>query len=223
MHQLERRDFKAALQQNSSGNFPIGVIAEYKRASPSLGDINTAVSVEEVVRQYEHMGASALSILTEPNRFKGDLSFIQRAKAVTHLPVLRKDFITTEQQVVESAEAGADAILLIVADLNFEQLQILISKAHALNLQTLVETHTAEELAITHKLTGDAAPTMIGVNSRNLSTLEIDTHLFYELKSHAPQDAFLVAESGLSVTELEPVKQLGYSAALIGSSLMKQF
>src|SRR3989338_2918950 len=151
----------------------ISLIAEYKRASPSQGDINLDISVEEAVQKYQAMGAQMLSILTNERLFKGSLDFIRRAKAVSTLPVLRKDFITEATQIVESKTFGADVILLIVAELSAQQLTELNTLALQLGLHTLVEAHTRAELeqAIA------CQPTMVGINSRNLQTLEIDTRI----------------------------------------------
>ena len=195
----------------------ISLIAEYKRASPSQGDINLDISVEEAVQKYQAMGAQMLSILTNERLFKGSLDFIRRAKAVSTLPVLRKDFITEATQIVESKTFGADVILLIVAELSAQQLTELNTLALQLGLHTLVEAHTRAELeqAIA------CQPTMVGINSRNLQTFEIDTRIFAELSPSVPDDVFLVAESGLRLADLPMLETLGFDAALIGTSLMK--
>ena len=211
----DKRDFVGAITASQD----VAIIAEYKRASPSMGDINLTVSVETAVQQYEAMGAKALSILTNRELFKGQLDFIPQAKVASNLPVLRKDFITTQKQVYESQLFGADAILLIVAKLSTQQLIELNKLALQLGLQTLVETHTTAEVQIAIQ----CQPTMIGINSRNLDTLEIDRSLFGNLVNDIPKHIPLVAESGLSVTDLPHIKAMGFSAALIGTSLMKQF
>lgn len=201
-----------------TSSLDIAVIAEYKRASPSLGDINLSVSVEQAVQQYEANGASCLSILTEPIKFKGDVDFIRRAKTVSNLPILRKDFITRKEQIVESKTVGADAILLIVANLTDEQLEGLITTAHQLELQTLLEVHDLTELRRALKLNSD----LVGVNSRNLKTLEIDLSLFDQLIQHIPDDVITIAESGLTQADLPRLKALGFDGALIGTYFMKQ-
>lgn len=195
----------------------IAVIAEYKRASPSLGDINLTVTVEQAVQTYEKNGATCLSILTEPIKFKGDLDFIRRAKTVSNLPILRKDFITTPQQVHDTKEFGADAVLLIVANLTTQQLINLNTLAKDIGLDTLVEVHTLAEL----QQAIDCQPSMIGVNSRNLKTLKIDLTLFESLIVQIPDDVIVVAESGLHSSDLSRLEQLRYDAALIGTSLMR--
>lgn len=195
------------------------IIAEYKRASPSLGDINLEVTVEQAVQTYQTNGATCLSILTEPVKFKGDLDFIRRAKTVSSLPILRKDFITTTEQVHATKAAGADAILLIVAHLSNQQLIALNALALQLGLDTLVEAHSLAELqqAIA------CQPSLVGVNSRNLSTLEIDLTLFDELRSSIPDHVLAIAESGISnEAQLQHVRDLGYAGALIGTYFMKR-
>src|SRR3989338_6352191 len=166
----------------------ISLIAEYKRASPSQGDINLDISVEEVVQKYQAMGAQMLSILTNEPLFNGNIDFIRRAKAVSSLPILRKDFITTQQQISESKAAGADVVLLIAALLDNEQLRNFIDMAHGLELQALLEVHDKAEL---HRAIA-LSPDMIGINSRNLQTLEIDLSLFDRLVKEVPDDVFLV-------------------------------
>ncbi|MBI4407149.1 MAG: indole-3-glycerol-phosphate synthase [Candidatus Kerfeldbacteria bacterium] len=195
------------------------IIAEYKRASPSLGDINLAVTVEEAVQKYQQNGATCLSILTEPIKFKGDIDFIRRAKAVCSLPILRKDFITTSQQVCDTKAAGADAMLLIVAQLSNQQLMDLNALALELGLDTLVEAHSLVELqqAIACR------PSLVGVNSRNLNTLKIDLTLFDQLIKHIPDQVIAIAESGITnEQQLQHVRELGFAGALIGTYFMKQ-
>ncbi len=196
-----------------------GIIAEYKRASPSLGDINLNVTVEQAVQTYQNNGATCLSILTEPIKFKGDIDFIRRAKAVCSLPILRKDFITTAQQVYDTKAAGADAMLLIVAQLSKQQLIDLNTLALELGLDTLVEAHSLVELeqAIA------CQPSLVGVNSRNLKTLAIDLTLFDQLINHIPDQVVTIAESGITnAQQLQHVRELGFDGALIGTYFMKQ-
>lgn len=195
------------------------IIAEYKRASPSLGDINLAVTVEQAVKTYQANGATCVSILTEKKKFKGDLDFIRRAKTVSTLPILRKDFITRKEQIVESKTVGVDAILLIVANLTDVQLEDFITTAHQLKLQTLLEVHGLTELRRALKLNSD----LVGVNSRNLKTLEIDLSLFDQLIQHIPDDVITIAESGITnEQQLQHVRDLGFDGALIGTYYMKQ-
>lgn len=195
------------------------VIAEYKRASPSLGDISLRITVEEAVQRYQANGATCLSILTEPTKFKGALDFVPRAKAVSTLPILRKDFITEPHQVHETKAVGADAMLLIVAHLTEQQLTDLNSLAREIGLDTLVEAHTMAEV----RQAMECQPSMIGVNSRNLQTLEIDLSVFDQLISHIPNDVIAIAESGITnEQQLQHVRDLGFDGALIGTYFMKQ-
>jgi indole-3-glycerol phosphate synthase len=209
---VSQRDFVAALRQH-----PCSIIAEYKRASPSGGQLNMTLSVEAAGQLYAAGGAAAMSILTDQPFFQGELDFIRRARAVCSLPILRKDFIIDPLQVYQSKLAGADAILLIVRILTDEQLQTLSNTAHALNLQTLVEVHTAQELQRALSF----APDAIGVNTRNLDTLEIHLDLLTELRPLIPATICAVAESGVETpNDVATVRQLGYQAVLLGTALM---
>ncbi len=209
------RDFVGALTAAQS----LGIIAEYKRASPSAGDLNLEMTVEAVVTQYEANGASCLSILTDQQYFKGDLSYIARAKAVSKLPVLRKDFLLDPMQVYESKLAGADAILLIVAALNDQQLTTLTTLSHELNLQVLMEIHDASEL----QRALSCHPEMIGVNCRNLKTMTTDLAIFDHLIHQIPDEMVTVAESGITdLAQLAHLKEIGYDAVLMGTYFMQR-
>lgn len=209
------RKFAQAIQQ-ANGQ---GIIAEYKRASPSLGDINLNITVEQAVQTYQNNGATCLSILTEPIKFKGDIDFIRRAKAVCSLPILRKDFITTPQQVYDTKAAGADAMLLVANLLTDVQLQNFINIAHSIELQVLLEVHDHSELKRALQLKSD----MIGINSRNLKTLEIDLTVFDQLISLVPDEVVVIAESGIrNDQDLQHVRELGFDGVLIGTYFMKQ-
>lgn len=208
-----QRDFVAVLRQH-----PCGIIAEYKRASPSNGQLNLARTIEEVAQLYAAGGAAALSILTDERFFQGQLDFIKRARAVCDLPILRKDFIIDPLQVYQSKLAGADAILLIVRILSDAQLQTLSTLAHSLQLQILVEVHSAVELerAVSCK------PDMIGVNTRDLDSLAIRLELLEELRPLIPPTLCAVAESGITtLTDFAAVRALGYQAILMGTVFME--
>ena len=208
------RDFVGALTAQDSS----GLIAEYKRSAPSVGDINLTVSVESAVQSYQAQGAACLSILTDETYFKGDLNFIQRAKAASHLPVLRKDFIIDSIQVYQSKLAGADAILLIAALLTDQQLQVYTGLAHSLHMQVLLEVHDATELQRALL----AQPDLIGMNSRNLKTMQVDTNIFKELITQVPAGTKVIAESGLTnLQEVAELKTLGFTGALMGTHLMQ--
>lgn len=206
------RDFAAALRRQ-----PCSVIAEYKRASPSKGTLDTKRTIEEMVQLYQAGGAAAVSILTDERFFQGELDFLRRARTASSLPILRKDFIIDPIQVYQSKLAGADAILLIARILNAAQLQQLCTLAHELHLQTLVETHSLQEVerAIV------CAPTMIGVNTRDLDSLDIRLELLAQLRPHIPKTTCAVAESGI-ITEADFVlaRQLNYQAVLMGTTFM---
>lgn len=208
----DTRDFVAALRQH-----PCSVIAEYKRASPSKGTFAGQRSVEEMVQLYQASGAAAASILTDERFFQGELDCLRRARAACTLPILRKDFIIDPIQVYQSKLAGADAILLIARILSVDQLRQLCTLAHELDLQTLVEVHSLVEVerAIV------CAPTMIGVNTRDLDTLAIRFELLAELRPSIPETICAVAESGISsAADFARARDLRYQAVLMGTAFM---
>jgi indole-3-glycerol phosphate synthase len=196
----------------------LNVIAEFKRASPSKGVINDRVDPAGVALAYERGGARAVSVLTEPDFFQGSLADLRDVRAAVSVPILRKDFIIDEFQILEAAEAGADAILLIVAALEPGDLAELQIVAHEVGLDALVEVHTLDELEVAK----DIGATLIGVNNRDLKSLEVSLDVSRELISHAPPAAVMIAESGLaSRDDLVELKRLGYSGFLIGETLMR--
>ncbi len=195
------------------------MIAEHKRRSPSAGTIREDLSLEEVVHAYEAAGAAALSILTEPHSFGGSLDDLRRARAATSLPLLRKDFILDPFQIWEAFAAGADAVLLIVAALGAEQLAALHAEARAMSLTALVEVHDRAELDVAVGVGAE----VIGINNRDLSTLEVDVDRTFALLQELPSEVTVVAESGFSrVRELDELEQAGVDAVLIGEALMRQ-
>jgi indole-3-glycerol phosphate synthase len=207
--------FRAALARAADFN----IIAEIKRASPSLGNIRSDISPAALAREYESGGARAISILTEEDHFKGSLEDLREVRANTSLPLLRKDFIVDEWQIYEAAAAGADALLLIVAALEDATLARLRRITEdELGLDALVEVHTSEEL---RRATASGAQ-LIGVNNRNLHTFEVSLETSVELAAHAPPEALLVSESGLRTqADLSRLKSLGYRGFLIGETLMR--
>ena len=206
------------LQTALTQNDKINIIAEIKRASPSLGEIRTDADPAQMIALYEAGGAAAISVLTEPQFFKGSLDDLRAARAITRLPILRKDFIVDEVQIVEAAAAGADAILLIVAALTDKELSRLRILAEDLGLDALVEVHDAAEI----KRAGESGATLIGVNNRNLRTFETSLETSVELAALAPPDATLVSESGISSrADVERLNRSGYHGLLIGESLMR--
>jgi len=198
----------------------VAVIAEHKRASPSAGVIRDDLTLEQVVTAYERGGAAALSILTEPSRFRGELDDIVAARRLTKLPILRKDFVVTDYQVYEASIAGADAILLIVAAFPgaTDRLAALQALAGELGLEVLMEVHDRAELEVALAL----HPQIIGINNRNLATLEVDLRTTYELLPAIPAGTVRVAESGFSTREqLDELAAAGIDAVLVGEALMR--
>ncbi len=200
----------------------IAVIAEYKRRSPgNRGGVWLDSTVAWTAEQYRLGGAAALSILTQNQHFGGDVSDISTALNTTQLPILRKDFISTEYQLYEARARGAAAVLLIVAGLKDEQLNKLYYEASTIGLECLVEVHSEEELERAWKL----EPEIIGANNRNLSTLQVDLGTAQELLPMIPGYVKTVAESGYDVNNEDHIRQLREfsDGALIGTALMNEF
>ncbi|HEV2705989.1 MAG TPA: indole-3-glycerol phosphate synthase TrpC [Pyrinomonadaceae bacterium] len=197
----------------------VNVIAEFKRASPSKGIIREGVGVAEVARMYAEGGAAAISVLTEEDGFRGSLEDLRAAREAVSLPLLRKDFIFDEYQLYESAEARADALLLIVAALDDEQLRRLrLITEDELEMDALVEVHTEEELQRALR----CGAKIVGVNNRDLRTFNVSLETSVQLARQVPAGVLLVSESGLSTREdIERLAALGYSGFLIGETLMR--
>ncbi len=199
----------------TAGRF--NVIAECKRRSPSKGILCEDYDPVAIARQYEAGGAAAISVLTEPMFFDGALAHLCAVRAAVALPLLRKDFIVDDYQLFEARAAGADAILLIVAALEDDELSALQSRAWELGLAALVEVHDDDEL--TRAI--DAGARIIGVNNRNLRTLAVDVEASYRLVARMPRAVVAVSESGLQSREdLERLSAAGYGAFLIGERFM---
>ena len=197
----------------------ISVIAEHKRRSPSAGEIRHGATVTEIVEAYERGGAAAVSILTEQRHFGGSLDDLREARAASVLPILRKDFIVDPYQVYESAVAGADAILLIVAALDDEDLGLLHREATGLDLDVLVEVHDEQEL---ERALDVVDADVIGINNRDLVDFSVDVERTYELLSDVPAGKTVVSESGFHTREqLDDLERVGVDAVLIGESLMR--
>ena len=210
----EDRPFSEALTHPG-----ISLIAEHKRRSPSAGEIRQGSTVTEIVRAYENGGAAALSILTEQRHFGGSLDDLREARAASVLPILRKDFVVDPYQVYESAVAGADALLLIVAALDDDDLALLHREALGLDLDVLVEVHDEEELERALEIV-DAD--VIGINNRDLSDFSVDVERTYELLSDVPAGKTVVSESGFHTREqLDDLERVGVDAVLIGEGLMR--
>jgi indole-3-glycerol phosphate synthase len=205
--------FRAALGRRDRVN----VIAECKRRSPSRGVLREAYQPEAIARGYAGAGAAAISVLTEPTFFDGALEHLVAVRAAVDIPLLRKDFIVSDYQLLEARANGADAALLIVGALPPAELKRLGDVAASLGLDTLVEVHDAEELTIAI----DAGARVIGVNNRNLRTLTVDVHASEALIARIPRDVIAVSESGLSKPEdLVRLGALGYRGFLIGERFM---
>jgi indole-3-glycerol phosphate synthase len=215
---FERRSNPHRLRQ-ALLNDGINVIAEFKRRSPSKGVIRGDADLEQMARSYEAGGAAAISVLTEEDYFSGSLDDLRQVKKSVDLPALRKDFIFDEYQIYESAAAGADAVLLIVAVLDDNQLVSLRTLVEdKLGMDALIEVHTREEMqrAIA------CGANLIGVNNRNLHTFEVSLETSVSLAKEAPRGAVLISESGLNnSTDLARLRDAGYHGFLIGDSLMR--
>lgn len=197
----------------------ISLIAEMKRSSPSKGAIRPGASVTEIVTAYQDAGAAAVSVLTEPKWFGGSLDDLVEARGAVHLPIIRKDFIIDPYQLIEARVAGADAALLIVAALGRERLEELMHAAHDLGLDCLVEVHDEEEV----ETAVDAGAEIIGINNRDLHSLEVDLGTTFRLLSDVPAGTVVVAESGISTREdVRDLEDAGVDAILVGEALMRQ-
>jgi indole-3-glycerol phosphate synthase len=195
-----------------------GIIAEFKRRSPSRGVINAQVSPEEVTRGYAAAGASGLSVLTDEEFFGGKSADLILARQHNDIPILRKDFTVDEYQIIEAKAIGADAVLLIAAVLTPVESKRLVSLAHSLGLEVLMEVHDEEELRANLEVGAD----LIGVNNRNLKTFEVSTDVSKRLAPLIPDGVVKVSESGISSIEaIQDLKSFGYEGFLIGENFMK--
>jgi indole-3-glycerol phosphate synthase len=209
----QRRDFKTALMKSG-----LSVIAEIKGRSPSGGTFFEKTDPERIAKEYHDLGASALSILTDEKYFGGNGDWITKAKPATPLPVLRKEFIVDEYQIAESRALGADAVLLIVRILGRDELRRFIRLADELGLAALVEVH--DESEINPAL--DAGARILGVNNRNLDTLETTVQQCLDLIHRIPKDRLKIAESGIkSLDDVSRITQAGYDGILVGESLLR--
>ncbi len=195
----------------------VGVIAEVKRASPSKGALAAIEEPDVLARDYEAGGAHCISVLTEGRRFGGSLADLVAVRSAVDVPVLRKDFVVTSYQLWEAKAYGADAVLLIVAALEQEALVSLVERTHSLGLTPLVEVHDADEVA----RAVDAGAVMIGVNARDMRTLEVDRGVFARLSSRIPDSCVKIAESGVrDPHDLIVYAEAGADAVLVGESLV---
>jgi indole-3-glycerol phosphate synthase len=205
--------FIAALRRN-----PISIIAEIKRRSPSKGVIREHFEPATIARNYEANGAAAISVLTEEDFFEGSLDHLKQVRAATNVPLLRKDFIFDEYQILEAAEAGADAILLIAAMLEHNDMARLLKVAERAGLDVLVEVHDRDELEKTLRQNVK----LLGVNNRDLRTFVTDISTSIALARDLPSGLTLVSESGIrSRDEISRLREAGFHAVLIGEELMR--
>ncbi len=224
---------EAALERHAAGRQPAGaafaaalrdstaprVIAECKRRSPSKGILREDYDAADHARSYEQAGAAAISVLTEPTFFDGSLQHLEAVRAAVRVPLLRKDFIVSRYQILEAAAAGADAVLLIVGALGDHELRALLRESASAGLAALIEVHDERELGRAI----EAGAGIVGVNSRNLRTLDVDPDVHFSLIERIPRDAIAVAESGLrEAADLQRLARAGYSAFLVGERLIGQ-
>lgn len=223
--EARRRAAPHALLESLRQEQGVNIIAEFKRASPSKGSIREGANCAEIAAQYESGGAAAISVLTEEDYFSGSLADLHAARVAVSLPLLRKDFIFDEYQIYEAAAAGADALLLIVAALDDQALRRLRRiTEEELKMDALIEAHTTEELT----RAVDCGASIVGVNNRDLRTLEVSLGVSVELAGNVQGAAgiagevLLVSESGLhSAADIRRLRELGYRGFLIGESLMR--
>lgn len=196
----------------------LGIIAEIKRKSPSKGMIHEYVDIEKISIGYMQAGASAISVLTDSHFFGGSSEYLTQARHFNYCPILRKDFIFDEYQIIEAKSIGADAILLIASVLNPAQVKQLAAFAVKLGLEVLLEVHTEEEAqAYPNEFTG-----LVGVNNRNLDTFEVDIETSIKLSELIPDDFVKVSESGINNPEnVVHLKQYGYQGFLMGEHFMR--
>lgn len=196
----------------------VSVIAEVKRSSPSKGALSEIADPGKLAEQYQSAGASVVSVLTEERRFSGSLADLATVRSAVEIPILRKDFMVDEYQFYEARAYGADVVLLIVAALSSHQLKDYFEMATELGMASLIEVHTHEELERAMEI----KPRIIGINSRNLKTLEVDQRVFAQLLPEIPSEIIRVAESGISTrSEVESAEGFGADAILVGEALVR--
>lgn len=200
----------------SKSNF--GVIAEVKRSSPSKGDLAPITNPADLAKRYEENGAMAISVLTEGRRFKGSIEDLDQVRKVVEIPILRKDFMVDEYQFYEARAHGADLVLLIVAGISKSQLKDYYALTKELGMSAIVEIHDVFELESAMEI----EPEIIGVNSRNLKTLEVSNEIFVELLPRVPNSIIKIAESGItSQGEVSFARKYGADVILVGEALVK--
>jgi indole-3-glycerol phosphate synthase len=211
----EPRGFIKALKNHT----PPAIIAEVKKASPSVGIIRADFNAVEIAQTYEQSGAACLSVLTDEPYFQGRDEYLAQIRSAVKIPLLRKDFMLDEYQIFESRALGADCVLLIMAALDEEQAKKLYRLSDILGMDVLVEVHDDDELTRALKLN----PAMIGINNRNLKTLTVDIETSRRLGKKIPSGILKIAESGISKSEtIKELRTAGFNGFLIGESLMKE-
>lgn len=206
-----------SLTERLKNNSKTHIIAEIKKASPSAGLLRENYCPVDIAREYEENGAAAISVLTEPRYFMGSNEHLRAVREAVKLPLLRKDFIFDPYQIYESAAHGADVVLLIVAVLKEDKLRALYEKSTECGLEVIVEVHTEKELDMALEL----EKAIIGVNNRNLKTLETDLHVAMSLAGSIPRERLSIAESGIkNRADIEMLMEAGYNAFLVGEVLM---
>lgn len=212
------RDAHRALAAGRDDAYGVRIIAEVKRSSPSKGALADIPDPAALAVAYENGGASVISVLTESRRFGGSLADLEAVRAAVDIPVLRKDFMVDEYQFHEARAYGADLVLLIVAALDDDQLRDFLALTHELGMEALVEAHTEEEI----ERAAAAQARIVGVNVRNLKTLDVDVNHYSAMARHLPEGAVRVAESGVTGPEgvLDYARQ-GADAVLVGEALVR--
>lgn len=212
----EVRSFKNAITRKKGGT--VKLIAELKKASPSKGLIREDFDLPGIVSIYDSKDVAALSVLTEEHYFSGKLEFLRQARDMTEKPLLRKDFITDDYQIYEARANRADAVLLIAAALSKSHLEDLYGRAKELNLDSLVEVHNLKEL----DMVLDCGAEIVGINNRDLKTLEITLETTFNLLKDIPDDRVVVSESGIeSRADVDKIEAAGADAILVGTTIMK--
>ncbi len=215
---LLRNDYRGFAAAIDRGPDELGLIAEVKKASPSVGTIVEQFDPVAIAKTYQAAGAHAVSVLTDEKFFQGNLSYLTQVRKAITLPALRKDFILHEAQIFEAAVAGADAILLIVAALEQPDLERLHDTATTLGLDVLVEVHTLPEL----DRALDCGARLIGINNRNLTTFEVDLRATEIISEEVPEEVILVSESGIKTrADARRIFAAGANALLVGEALMR--
>lgn len=210
---IEARSMSMALNNDAHG-----IIAEFKRKSPSKGWIMEEGKPEVIPPSYEQNGAAALSILTDERFFGGSMEFVKTARPLVNIPILRKDFIIDEYQLFQARQIGADAVLLIAADLKKQEVKTLTALAHELKLEVLLEIHSLEEMEY-----AGLDVDMLGINNRNLGTFHTDVQNSFSMISRLPEDKVKVSESGIDKPEtIRLLREAGYRGFLMGEHFMKQ-